>query len=284
MVFEVFTALVAFLALTYAGASRYLQNRLVDKSEMEAIQAESRRLSNEMKKAQDRKDDARVKELMDEQMTFLPKMNTVMMGQFKPMIIILGMFFGLMWVVGQVDPSVKDDIYLNMSDDGHGCDMAAGDGIYTACYNLSGNPNYGKWTFTAQSLRGGSVVGTNTTWFAYGAHVSDNYSDLPKGDPMNVSTDKASYSAGETIRLYARPGGQTPPEQVKAVLNNGTSFYVDLPLMIPLLNVQRIEQPYWWFVLISFIGSLVISAILGQMKKKNDTEEKAKEKWVGEKK
>ncbi len=282
MVFELFTALVAFLALAYAGVTRYLQNRLVDRSEMEAIQAESKRLSDEMKKAQERKDDAHVKALMDEQMAFLPKMNKVMMGQFKPMIVIFGIFFGLIWVIGQVDPSIKDDITLNMSDDGLGCDAAAGDGIYSACYSLAGNANYGKWTFTAHSIRGGGEAGTNYTWFAYNAQVTDNFSEAPKGEPISLHTDKKSYSPGETVKLYATPSAK--PDQVRAVLSNGTAFYVDLPMSIPLLNVQRIQQPYWWFIFISFIASLVISGVAGRMKKRKGAEGKSGEKLVGREK
>ncbi|MDD5339854.1 MAG: EMC3/TMCO1 family protein [Candidatus ainarchaeum sp.] len=277
MAFETFIALVAFLALAYAGASRYLQNRLVDKSEMEAIQAESKRLSAEMKTAQERKDEARVQELMKQQMEFLPKMNKVMMGQFKPMIFILGVFFALMWVIGQVDPTVQDDITLNMTDDGLGCDAAAGDGTYSACYALA-NANYGKWVFTAHSVRGGADVGTNYTWFAYNAEVSDNFTEAPKGEPIGIRTDKKSYSPGETVKLYATPSAK--PDQVRAVLSNGTSFYVDLPMAIPLLNVQRIQQPYWWFIFVSFIASLVISGVIGQLgKKKKDADAG---KWAGE--
>jgi hypothetical protein len=279
MAFETFIALVAFLALAYAGASRYLQNKLVDKSEMEAIQAESKRLSADMKKAQEQKDEARVQELMKAQMDFLPKMNKVMMGQFKPMIFILGVFFGLMWVIGQVDPTVKDDIMLNMSDDGLGCDAAAGDGVYSACYTLA-NANYGKWTFTAHSIRGGGEAGTNYTWFAYNADVADNFTEAPKGEPISLHTDKKSYSPNEMVKLYATPSAK--PDQVRAVLSNGTAFYVDLPLAIPLLNVQRIQQPYWWFIFISFIASLVITGVMGQLGKKKKDAEGTAGKWAGE--
>ncbi len=267
MVFETFTALVAFLAVAYAGLSRYLQNKLVDKSEMEAIQAESKRISAEMKTAQERKDDARVQELMKQQMDALPKMNKVMMGQFKPMIIILGVFFGLIWAIGLVDPSLKDDIAINMSDDGRGCDAAADDGIWSACYALN-DSNYGKWTFTAQAYRGGGEAGANSTWFAYGGDAGDNYTEPQKGEPVAVSTDKGRYSPGETVKLYARP--EKPVDSVNALLNNGTYFYVDLPMAIPILNVQRIQQAYWWFVFISFVASIGISVAFGQLQKKKD--------------
>ena len=52
MAFEIFYALVTVLALVYAGISRYVQNKLIDKKEMEAIQKESRELTVEMDKAQ----------------------------------------------------------------------------------------------------------------------------------------------------------------------------------------------------------------------------------------
>jgi hypothetical protein len=272
MIFENFTVLVAVLAIAYACISRYLQNRFIDRSQMEGIQAESKRLSDEMKKAQERKDEARVKELMDEQMAVLSKMNGVMMNQFKPMIIILGIFFILMWGVGVIDPSTKDDIYINMTENGHG--------IYTATYNLSGNPNTGKWVFTGESMQEGAVIGSNETWFAYDAQVNDTYLDPAKGDPIIVSTDKEAYGPGDTVTLYAQPSNQTTPDRVVAVLNNGTSFYVDLPITIPLLNVQRIEQPYWWFVLVSFISSIVLMAGMSLMKKK-PADGTAGGKWAG---
>ena len=265
MIFDTFIALVAFLALAYAAVSRYIQNRLVDKREMEAIQAESRALSDEMKKAQERKDEARVQELMKEQMEFLPKMNKVMFAQFKPMIFILGIFFCLTWVIGQADPTIKDDIMLNMSDDGRGCDAAAGDGTYSACH-LPGGASTGKWMVTAHSIRNGAEVGTNYSWFAYGADARDGFTEASKGDGIVISTDKTAYSAGETVKLYARPAAK--PDSVRATLDNGTSFYVDLPMQIPLLNVQRIQQPYWWFIFISFIASLGITVVLGQLDKR----------------
>jgi hypothetical protein len=281
MVFETFIALVAFVGVAYAAAARYIQNRLVDRNAMEAMQADSRRLNDDMKKAREQKDDQRMEQLMKEQMELLPRMNKVMLGQFKPMIFILGIFFATTWMIAQVDPTLQDDITLNMSDDGKGCDAVAGDGTWSACYGLAGNANYGKWTATAHSLRGGAEAGANQTWFAYNADVSDNFTEVPKGEPIAVSTDRGSYAAGATVKLYATPSGQAKPDAVKAVLSNGTHFYVDLPMPIPILNVQRIQQPYWWFILVSFIASMAISVITGQLQKKKKADAKAAEKGTG---
>jgi hypothetical protein len=43
---------------------------------------------------------------------------------------------------------------------------------------------------------------------------------------------------------------------------------VDLPIAIPILNVQTIYQPYWWFILISLITNLSLSVALGKLRKK----------------
>ena len=60
MVFDIFYALVTVLALVYASISRFIQNKLIDKSEMEAIQRESKELTADMDKAQKAKDKKKI--------------------------------------------------------------------------------------------------------------------------------------------------------------------------------------------------------------------------------
>lgn len=270
MVFEIFTALVAFLAASYAAIAKYLQNRLVDRKEVEEIQAESKRLNEELKKAQENKNQKKMDEIMKKQMDFLPKMNKMMMAQFKPMFFILAIFFAFTWVVGHIDPSVKDDIEINMSDDGKGCDAIADDKIFSTCYILE-NTNYGKWGFAAKAFVENSELGYNSTYFNYNSNTTDTFTEAPKGQPLIVSTDKGAYLPGETVKLYAQNDNAT---NVKAILNNGTSFYVDLPFSIPIINVQRIQQPYWWFIFISLISNLSISLVMGRLQKKTAGAEK----------
>ncbi|MFN7990522.1 MAG: EMC3/TMCO1 family protein [Candidatus Micrarchaeia archaeon] len=265
MAFEIFTALVGVLAVVYAGAVKFIQNKLIDRKEMEEFQAESKRLSAEFDKAKKADNKKKMDEVMKKQMEFLPKMNSIMLKQFKPMIFILVVFFGVTWLIGHFDPTVQDDITLNMSDDGKGCDAAAGDGIFSACYKID-SANYGKWVFSAKSLNGGSEAGHNSTFFLYNSNESDNYAEGPKGEPLMVSTDKAYYTPGETVRLFAN----STAKAVEARLDNGTSFKVDLPFSIPIVNVQRIQQPYWWFIFISLIANLSISAVMGRIQKSGE--------------
>lgn len=265
MLFESFAALVAFLALAYAVVARSIQNKLVDRTEMETIQAESKALSADYEKAKKAGDKGKMEEITQKQMEFLPKMNKVMFSQFKPMLIILAIFFAFTWAVGYADPSTKDDITLKMADDGMGCDAKAGDGVFSTCYTLN-DSGYGKWMVTVHALGDGNAkLGTNSAFFIYGnASGNDAEVEGPSGELVNVTLDRKQYAEGETVKITATSPKATSME---AVLDHGTSFRVDLPLTIPLINVKTIWQPYWWFILVSMIASLAISAALGKTKK-----------------
>jgi hypothetical protein len=268
MVFETFTALVAFLALAYAGATRYLQTKLMDKKAMEEMQTESKRLSKEFDEAKKSGNQKRIDEAMKKQMDFLPMMNKVMMGQMKMMFVVLVVFAAVMWVVGQLDPSVQDDMTLQMSDDGSGCDQKAGDGIYSACHTLEGT-NYGKWTALVKAFNGGAEIGSNETYFIYKSDGADTYVEAGKGQPIMVESDKTVYETGETVALHASLGAtDARADAVNVILSNGTYFSVELPFTIPLFNVKTIYQPYWWFIFISVIASLGSTLVMSVIQKK----------------
>ncbi len=256
---ELYIWLVALAALIYAAVSRTIQGKFVNKKEMEEIQKESKALNQEYKKAAERNDKAAMEKIMKKQMELFPRMNKMMFASFKPMIIILLFFGGFIYVVNHFDPTTQDDITLMLSDDGKGCDESAGDNIYSGCYEIGGE-NQGKWTFSAVALSSGAEIGNNQTYFFYGREDSDRYAEGGKGAAVAPSTDKQMYYEGDTVRLYASAPSQTT--EVKAVLNNGTWFYVDLPFTLPIFNVKRIYHPYWWFILISVVLGLIISFIL----------------------
>ena len=265
MVFETFAALVGLLAVVYACMTRFIQSKLIDRSKIEGIQAESKKLSKEFEEAKKKGNKKKMDEVMKKQMEFLPKMNQMMIAQFKPMIFILALFFVFTWGVGQINPLVKDDITITMVDDGSGCDADAGDGTYSACYKI-GDTNYGKWVFSARAMDGDNEIGQNSTYFLYNSDdLSDTFTEAPGGEPVDVSTDKTTYYEGETVKLYAKSekaGG------MEATLDNGTSFHVDLPIEIPIINVKRIQQPYWWFILVSLIVNLSVSFTMGRLRKR----------------
>jgi len=292
MDFGVFSAIVSALALVYAGAARFVQNRFVNKKEMEAIQKESKQLSAEYEEARKKNDKKRMELAMQKQMEFLPKMNKVMMSQFKPMFIILAVFILLSAIITQLDPTTKDDFTLNMTDDGKGCDRIAGDGTYSACFTLN-NTNFGKWTATAKLFENGAELGKHETYFTYGqngqSNDADTYAIPPTGEQMTLTTDKTAYSEGETVRIYATPAKMTNgnllsgphemhPDRVQATLSNGTYFHIDLPLKIPLVDVSRIYQPYVWFIIISLIANLTFTFVMSRMEKMKGGQEETGEK------
>ncbi len=291
MFFETFAALVGVLALAYAAATKFIQNKLVDKSEMESMQAESKRLNEEFKKAQKANDKKRMDRIMQEQMEFLPRMNSVMFKQFRPMIALLAVFAAFMWVVGEIDPFANDDLLMNLTDDGTGCDKAANDGVFSGCMKLEG-ANFGKWTVKARALERGADIADNETYFTYGpTSDNDTYVETGKGEGMELSMDKAAYFENETAMITAIPANMTkgasfiipiaPPreisvDRVEATISNGTYFRVDLPLAIPIFNVKSIYQPYWWFIFVSLIANLSSGFVMGQIKNFNKGKEGGK--------
>ncbi len=262
VMFEWFTLVVAVLAAAYAGLARFIQNKLINRSDMAEIQNESKRLSDEYEKAKKNNDKKKMDSIMQEQLEVLPKMNKVMFAQFKPMIIILAIFFALTFMIGQIDPFVKNSIIIPLRDDGKGCDLIAGDHVYSGCFTFN-STNYGKWNILFKTKKSGADLDSNSTFILYNTtSPTDRFIETAKGQSLIVWTDnKSEYLPGDTVKLYTKTD-RTDVDEVDAVLDNGTSFYVDLPFAIPILNVQRIHQPYWWFILISLSLNLILSALM----------------------
>jgi len=261
---QFYVILVAVVAIIYATTTRILQLKLVDRTLMESVQKESKELKEAQKKANERGDKAEAERLMKKQMELLPRMNKAMIQQFKPMIFIIGLFFMFTYAINFVNPMVGDDVEIIMSDDGTGCDKVAGDKVFSACYEISGD-DYGKWTYSGLAYNDGKEIGLNHTYFFYGERDVDTYVENGWGEnKLALSTDKELYQPGETVHLYA---DAPAANGIKATLDHGTWFYVDLPVTIPVFNVQRIYQPYWWFILISLILGLVISFALKKIVK-----------------
>jgi uncharacterized membrane protein (DUF106 family) len=270
MIYEFYAAAVALAAILYSAATRFIQNKLIDKKQMQEIQEESKRLSKEQDEASKRKDQKKLDELMQRQLELFPKMNGMMMGQFKVMGVILIVLFGFSWLVNTFNPALEDDINIILSDSGQGCDAKAGDSIFSACYPLQAASNASTWAIDAKAygpgLLGEDVTAENYTLFAFNSPTVEKnaYYKAPKG-VMGVALDKEAYYAGDQLRVFASaPKGTT---KVTATLNSGTTFYVDLPFTIPVINVQRIHEPYWWFIFVVFIFGIVISILQKPLEK-----------------
>ncbi|MFA5050004.1 MAG: EMC3/TMCO1 family protein [Candidatus Micrarchaeia archaeon] len=268
---EYFFLIVALLAISYSLLIRKLQYKFGNQKEMEELQKETKMVNEEYKQASKEKNQARMDSLMKKQQEIFPKMGKLMMGQFKVMGMILIIFLGLMWVVNYMDPFTKDDIKIILLDDGANCDSIANDNIYSACYLLNSKTT-GSWAVTINAYENGNMFSQNSTYFIYnGKHNPPLYLEV-KGEPMEISLDKLNYLEGEEVKITAKPSKKA--DLIEATLNNGTWFYVDLPFSIPVLEIKRIHQPYWWFITITILIGLIITPIYRKIK--GDMHAKAK--------
>ncbi|MFH1520476.1 MAG: EMC3/TMCO1 family protein [Candidatus Micrarchaeota archaeon] len=276
MAFELFIGLVAVLAVAYAFLAKYIQNKFIDKKQMEDYQAKMKLLSQDYEKAKKTGDNKKMQTALDKQMAFMPEMNKIMFAQFKPMIYIIVVFAILSWAIGWLDDTAKDDILLNLKDDGIGCDKFAGDGIYSICHQLT-NDNSGKWTATAIVYESDHELARNQSYFQYDKDNNDSYVEAGRGEDVLVTTNKLMYSKGENTEIYVIPANITKPGllnspreisvgRVDVVLSNGTYFKVDLPFTIPILEWKAFYQPIVWFIFVSFILNIVISLVMGKKK------------------
>lgn len=286
-----YTIFVAVLALIYSVFSRFVQQKFGNQKDMKEFQENSKRLQKEFEDATKANDKKRTEEVMQKQMANFSIMNKALFGQFKIMAIVLVAFFGFMFIANTFDPAVADDFTINLVDDGMGCDVSAGDGVFSAC--VVPDTAFGPWlahvTVHVEScsqvdakefvLRAcdpnrGEVIQENFAWFSYGKKNGDAFYSKPADDKMlNVSFANTFVSQGGKTVLYAKP---TKGEKVlvTAKINRGTWFYIDLPFTIPIINVQRLNDPNGWFIFVSIVFGISTSLVMGQINKLKNKSEK----------
>lgn len=235
---------------------RVLQFKFIDRKAMKVFQGESKQLSEQHKKALERNDKTGAEAIMKKQMELFPKMNKIMMGQLKLMVVIIGIFFVFTTIVGYIDPTIQDDITLELKDDGLECDEQAEDNIFSTCFDLQGKDR-GVWTARAKVYNSNNIIAENSTAFIHSeGDIEGIYLEPGTGEALTLSTDRPIYNIGEKVSIFASVQNAN---RVEITMDSGTRFFVDLPFTIPILNVQRIHQPYWWFIFVSIIVGLLIS-------------------------
>lgn len=267
MDYTYYVVLVAIVAIVYSLVIRFVNDKFGNKQEMQKFQEESKRLSDEYSKASKANDKIRMDQIMKEQMETLPKMNGMMLNQFKLMVPILLIFFVFTWSINNFDPTLKDRITLPLNDVGKDCDTIANDGIFTGCTYLNSSNIDTTWAVIGKGYdSSGSEISENFTLFSYGQVSLDQnaYYKAQKGK-LSISMDKKTYLPNDKIIIKASGDGLY---KVNAILNNGESFYIDLPFTIPIINVKRIHEPYWWFLFVTVIFGLVLSIAQGLLTKK----------------
>lgn len=271
MDFGLFVIFVTLASIIYSAIIRVVQMKTGNQAEMQVLQAESKLLNEEYKRASERKDQRKMDEIMQKQMELFPKMNKLMMGQFKTFIPVILVFLVFTWVIGAFDPTIKDDFTVQLNDNGLGCDKLGGDLIYSGCLTLN-NSNHGVWNVHALfSSSDNSINIENSTSFLFVDNSSSYVYHREKGlglldgffgktqPSFYVSTGEQTYKPGEEISIYAT---SSIPGNATAVLDSGTMFVVPLPVV-----EFKIFEAYWWFIGVAFISGFAINAIMNKFKK-----------------
>ncbi len=292
MIIEWYVFIVALVAIGYSLLIRFIQSKLIDRKSMEAFQKQSKELQTEFDKAKKRNDKAQMDKITQQQLEAMPQMQKMFSGQMKMLVVVLGIFFSVQWVLNHFDPHLSDDFVIYLKDDGNGCDKAV-DGIFTACQVLN-NSQTGEWSVNLQAFNSETPAGERIVYFLVGstdelpppqfgtldAGLNVSYCfqavkiDAPPlfgllgGKPtshyLNLSEEKRSYQLGDMLIITAKPENA---KTVKATFDNGSSLYVDLPFTVPFFNTSRIRTVNTWFISVAFVVGLLVSLIQGQFKR-----------------
>ncbi|MDO8554544.1 MAG: EMC3/TMCO1 family protein [Candidatus Micrarchaeota archaeon] len=277
MDYTFFLIFVTVVSMIYSFVVRVVQMKVGNQKEMQVLQAESKRLGDEYKRASENKDQKKMDESMKQQMELFPKMNGMMMGQFKSFIPILLVFFAFTFVINTLDPTTKDDFILQLSDNGLGCDKFANDLIYSGCITLNGS-NYGIWNVDGKITTGDNSLIQNSSYFSFSNSDSNRVYHRETGigfldgflgkkaPSFSISTDKTNYELGDEAKVYAT---SSVKGNVTAVLDSGTMFAVPIPV-----GDVVIYEAYWWFIIFSFLFGFVVSWVMGKLDKSKKTEPK----------
>jgi len=269
MVFEFYVIAVAVAAIIYSVITRVIQEKLMNKKETEELQAESKRLNGEYKKAKERNDKIKMDDVAKQQLDLFPRINKMMFGQLKIVGVILLVFFAFSTAVKDFDPHIKDDVQIELKNDGNGCDVRIDD-TYTGCYKLNSD-TYGFWTVKVKSLVK-QVPSEKKIAFLYNS--KDYIPAFSEGEnKIEVYLEDYDYKPKDELKIFAKPLGlkdSEKPDYVNATFDSGTSFYVELPFAIPIINVKVIDDPSWWFIAVTIVSGLFVSYVFKLIKKKNN--------------
>lgn len=264
MDYQSYLGIVIAAAIIFSLASRFLQERLMDRKLILEVQTSSKEISDELKKAKERNDKKKIDDLNQKQLELLPKMQKMMFGQLKLFVVVIGLFLAFSWAINYFDPTIKDDSIMYLKDDGLRCDKSI-DGTFSGCFENT--TNLGEWSAKIQAFNGEQQVAESTVHFLVG---SQGEVPNPTGT-LNASTDKRIYQVNEQVILFAKPDKAT---SVKATLDNGTSVYLDLPFVLPLWNTARIRTASGVFISTAFVFGLLVSFIIGAIKRVSKKEGK----------
>lgn len=254
---EIYFWFVTLCGVIYSGASQFVRGRLINMDRMKEIQKEMNRLNKEYFEAMKKQNNRRMDEIKAKQDKVMPEFSGIMAKQLKVMLVIVVIYMGFIWVLESADPYTSDDIVIELS---------GADGQWCGEIPLEGEN--GPWEVGVKAYDAdGNQQSENGTLFFYGTEGSEFLpSTKVSGVPMDVFTDKESYSESEKATVCA-----VPPEnsgRVVATANGGTWFHVNLPFEIPFFNTKTLNGISIWFILVAIVGGIGIGRLMQYNKKR----------------
>src|SRR3989338_10266545 len=129
------------------------------------------------------------------------------------MIPVLLIFLVFTWGISFFDPTIKDDMTIELKDDGLNCDKAAGDMTYSGCFELV-NSETGIWNIHAKMVSQDNPLMENSTYFYYANNASSKINHKANGagildillgkkpPSFSVYTEKQQYAKGEMLAIF----------------------------------------------------------------------------------
>ncbi len=249
-----FVFIIFLIAIFYLIAVKVIQNKFVDKEKLRRFRERSNELTKRMNEANKRKDKEEMDRILKEQTAMFPEMSKIMFEQLKMSFIVIAVFLIATNILGYLDPYKSDDMSVSLVE-GTGCDGEI-DGVFEYCFTPENN---GTWVVEAIAYNEGKEVGRSYSLFYYGNYSDPGYAEPAKGsNPPNITFSKKGYTFGEEVRIYIESKG----DRIDLNLDKGTHFMYELPFEIPIINVKRIYQPTWFFILITLVLNIVWAIIL----------------------
>lgn len=218
--------LVSFIGIFYVALVKLVQKKFGKQQEMKELQKKLKALNEELNEARKRNDRTKMDEVTSRQLSLLGEMNKLMLVQFKPLAIIIVIFLLFSYAADLIDQNEADDVVIE------------GNSVIT----YVSEDGFEDW-----------VVEIKSKDFGRKFVVMD-------GEIREIGRTggDAAYSlvVQENLLTVAYEG------EFSLILDNGTSFYADLPFTIPVINVKRIIGVQYWFIFVAFTIGLLHSIVV----------------------
>jgi hypothetical protein len=252
---ENFIYILTFLSLVYAFIIRTIQSKFMDQEKAKELNKKMNELNKEYFAATKSNNKKKMDEIQKKQSEMMPHFNKMLMGQLKFMGVVVLVFFAFMSLANSLDPFVNDDTTFQLTPSG---DQFCGSFPLTCS-------SPGPWLVEVSAYsESGDEIGTNSTLIYCSEESPPTPDPVHRGTLFPITTDKKVYLQNGNAEVCITP----PPNTYSAAgkTNSGTWFMVGLPFSIPVLNIDTLNTPNSWFIVVAIISGLLFSFVLKKIR------------------